>query len=178
VNRKPAHPDLDELIGLFYRNPSQLGEFDEIEAEDMPEIPRRLLAHDEHMTVTVEAHHGGLVDVDVLSTVRQPPHYARKILLRRQTDGGAVLFGLMRVNLDFLESDVRDEILSQRTPLGRVLIEHNVLREVELVSLWRLTAGSDLALHLAVAPGQVVYGRTALIHCNAEPAIELLEVVP
>jgi hypothetical protein len=38
-----------------------------------------LLAHDSHMTVTVERFHNGHVDVRVLETNITPTHYARKI---------------------------------------------------------------------------------------------------
>lgn len=177
MDHKPAHPDLDELVSLFYDDPARLGEFQEVQAADLPAAERKLLAHDEHMTVTVESFHGSLVDVKVLATQTELPHYSRMIVLRRQSDGRVVLFGLVRLNLDLLDAAVREEILSQRTPLGRVLIEHDVLRAVELVSLWRITVGPDLARYLGVPEGTVAYGRTALIHCNADPAVELLEIV-
>ena len=47
------------------------------------------------MTVTVEAHHGSLVDVKVLERKRDGDSYARKILLAKQTDGRIVQFGLV-----------------------------------------------------------------------------------
>ena len=75
-------------------------------------------------------------------------------------------------------NEVRREIESRQTPLGRVLINHNVLRQVELVQLWRIMPGPDLRTQLAIpADVPTVYGRTALIHCNGQPAVELLEVV-
>ena len=40
------------------------------------------------------------------------------------------MFGVPRLKLSLLREDVRREIEAERTPLGRVLIEHNVLREV------------------------------------------------
>jgi len=61
--------------------------------------------------------------------------------------------------------------------LGRILVQHNVLRNVELVGLWEIRAGRELAAFLGVPRETTVYGRTALIHCNGEPAVELLEIV-
>ena len=103
-------------------------------AEESPPVYRDLLVHTNHMTVTVEEHYGSLVDVQVLSTLVTQTHYARAIFLTRQSDGAAVLFGIPRVNFAYLDPQVRSEIESQSAPLGRILIKHNVLREIRLVN--------------------------------------------
>ena len=87
------------------------------------------------------------------------------------------MYGIVRLNIDALDPVVWERIESQTVPLGRVLIEHNVLREVQLCELWEITAGPSLAKCAHVEQGQVVYGRTALIYCDGEHAIELLEIV-
>jgi chorismate-pyruvate lyase len=170
-------PDLDDLVSIFYSDPAELGEFEPVEPDEMPPSSRDRLAHDDHMTVTVESHHGSPVDVEVLDCRIELPYYSRKIVLHRQTDGKVVQFGIVRLDFRFLDDQVQQEILAQDAPLGRILIEHNVLRKVELVGLWKIRAGRDLAGFLGVSPETTVYGRTALIHCNDEPAVELLEIV-
>lgn len=170
-------PDLQTLVRLFYENSIELGSFTEVVADDMPAAPRRLLAHHDHMTVTVEEYHGDRVAVEVLETRLEEPYYSRKILLRRERDRQVVQFGIVRLDFRYVDKLVRQEIESQRTPLGRVLIEHDVLRWVELVSLWRIVPGPDLRRLLALPNNEPVYGRTALIYCNGEPAVELLEIV-
>jgi hypothetical protein len=52
-----------------------------------------------------------------------------------------------------------------------------VLREVELLKVWRVHCGSALSRMFQVSPETITYGRTAMIHCDSEPAIELLEIV-
>ena len=96
------------------------------------------------MTVSVERFHASRVDVQVLATRTDGDFYSRKIVLHRQSDGRPVLFGIPRLNLRFLDDEVREEIQSERIPLGRVLIEHNILREVQLGSLYRIVPGPDL----------------------------------
>lgn len=173
----PVTPDLDELAALFYPSTEALGRFEEVAAADMPPVFQQLLAHNNHMTVTVEGYHQSPVNVRVLDKSIQGDHYARKILLARQSDGSVVQYGIMRIDLAQVSAEVRRQIESEGIPLGRVLISHNVLREVELVSLWRIEPGDELRTLLNTALGEIVYGRTALIHVAGEPAVELLEIV-
>src|SRR5947199_5384904 len=84
-------PNLEELIGLFYEKVGAVGAFKQIPAGIMPGYARTLLSHNEHMTVTVEEFHGCPIDVDVLDVVPSDTHYARRILLRRQSDRQVVL---------------------------------------------------------------------------------------
>ncbi len=164
-------------MNLFFEQPDELACFELVAAEAMPAVSRKLLAHNHHMTVTVEGHHECLVDVEVLGTHTDGDYYSRKILLNRQSDGGCVQYGIVRLNLGFLAADVRTEIEAQQRPLGRVLIEHDVLREVKLLNLFRIRPGQEMANHLGLESGEVCFGRTALIYCDGKPAIELLEVV-
>ncbi len=129
------------------------------------------------MTVTVEAFHRSPVDVQVLETSLSGQHYARKILLARQSDGGIVQFGIVRINFAHVSPAVRREIESQRVPVGRVLIQHNVLRKIHLLRLWKVTPGPDLRRLFGLATSAPTYGRTARIDFGGEPAVELLEIV-
>lgn len=172
-----ATPELDALARIFYPAIDSLGRFEEVTAAEMPPAARQLLAHDQHMTETVEAFHGCPVEVLVLDRHFTPTHYSRKILLKRQSDGRVVQFGLVRLTLHFLAPDVREEIEREAKPLGRVLIEHNVMRNVRLLSLWRVTPSDELSRWFGLPDRQICYGRTALIYCDDVPAVELLEIV-
>ncbi|HZZ30098.1 MAG TPA: hypothetical protein VFE46_19025 [Pirellulales bacterium] len=172
-----VNAELSDLVELFYDSPVALGKLEETAAAEVPPPYHQLLVHNHHMTVTVEEFYGSPVDVKVLERKRSGTIYARRILLARQTDGRIVQFGIVRLNFEFLSPEVRQEIESQQTPLGRILVRHNVLREIELVRLWRVQPGSDLCRLLAIGPEQFTYGRTAIIHCNGEPAVELLEIL-
>ncbi len=168
---------LDSLVRLFHDAPHELGRFEEVTASAMPAVYRELLAHEHHMTVTVEAHHRSPVDVEVLSRHSTPTHYAREILLRRRSDRQVVQFGIMRLNLSHLSEQVRAEVESETVPLGHVLIRFGVLRSIHVASLWRVTPGPRLAEWFGLVEPRITYGRTALIHCDDGPVVELLEVV-
>jgi chorismate-pyruvate lyase len=174
---QPLTPDLDTLVGLFFDRPERLGTFAEVSSDEMPPVYRTLLDHEHHMTVTVELHHGCHVEVRVLDVRQTLTHYARKILLVRETDQRVVQFGIMRIRLECLSPAVRAAVESQQTPLGRILVQHNVLRAVRLSSLVRVTPGEELCRHFGMQATEVTYGRTAMIDVDGEPAIELLEIV-
>ena len=129
------------------------------------------------MTVTVESHYGEKVNVGVHRCHRRGAWYSREITLVTERTGRVVQYGIVRLDTEALDEDVWKQIESQSTPLGRVLIEHNVLREVQLCGLWEVQAGDSLADLMQLDVGSQVYGRTALIYCNRTPAIELLEIV-
>ncbi len=164
---------LDSIAGAAL----ELGEFSEVAADSMPAKYRQLLAHNEHMTVAVEGFHGCPVSVQVLQSRTEDSVYIREILLRRTTDQQVVQYGIVRLQLKALDNAPRQAILSEKIPLGRVLIEHNVLREVELVDLWKIKIGPKLARLLQAELGSITYGRTAMIYFNDHPALELLEIV-
>lgn len=194
-----AEVELNELIKLFY-SPSdfetELGSFREIDRDSMPATYRQLLAHELHMTVTVEQFHNSPIELQVLATKGDDDSYSRKILLRRKSDEKGVLFGIVRIDLSVLDKHVRQEIESQQIPLGQVLINHDVLRQVKLVGLYRIAPGRELKKWFALpdlatnqsahenivssmnqTTEECLYGRTAWIFCDGRPVIELLEIV-
>jgi chorismate-pyruvate lyase len=170
-------PDTERLIRLFFRSPDAFGHLAAVDRAALPAPYNELLVHDQHMTVTVERFYGCEVDVRVLDVRSTDSQYARKILLARQSDGAVVQFGIARLNFAYLPEVVQREVRAQRIPLGRILIRHGMLRRVELVALWRVEPGPELRQLMALDGPATTYGRTALIHVNHEPAVELLEVV-
>lgn len=141
-----------------------------------PEPYNQLLVHDQHMTVTMEAYHQSSVDVRILDRKLDGDSYCREIVLLKSGTDEVVQFGIVRFNFQFVTEAVRDEIVGGQIPLGRVLINHNVLRHVDLGAILRITAGPKLAEHLRMPVGAETYGRLATIFCNHEPAVDLLEV--
>ena len=169
-------PDVQALF-QFFPPAEYITEYTEIPAEDVPSPYHDLLVHEHHMTVTVEAHHGSLVDVRVLQEHLDNDAYARKILLATQDTGKIVQFGLMRVQLRFLSDKVRREILSRQIPLGRVLIQNNVLRRIEPTAFIRVVPGPAMMKWFQLDRPIPTYGRLAMIHCNDQPAVDLVEIV-
>lgn len=194
------HIDIESLIAQFYPEADALASFEQVAT--CPPPFDQLLDHNSHMTVTVEAFHHQQVDVVVhrtcnhlsdgrsvwrgdpelqgagrLRIAEQTVAYSREITLVTHNTQKVVQYGLVRLDPSTINRDVWLEIAGEGIPLGRALINHNVLRSVELDRLWKITPGKALAALLETAPDEVVYGRTALIRCNDQPAIELVEIV-
>ena len=169
-------PDLRELF-LLFRSEEDLPQYEIIPPEEVPQPYHDLLVHEHHMTVTVEAHHGDLVNVHILQRRQDGEYYARQILLTLQKSGKVVQFGIVRVNLSFVSPEVRAEIVAGKIPFGRILINHNVLRRIEPTAYLRIHPRHVMMGWFGMSESRPVYGRLAYIHCDGQPAVELCEVV-
>lgn len=176
IPQSPNGPDLRTLATLF-PPPGGMPEYEFVPADEVPPPYDQLLVHEHHMTVTVEAFYGDLVDVRVLERKLEGDTYARKILLTLQKTGQVVQFGIMRVHLQYCSEPVRQAILAERTPLGRILIQHDVLRRIEPTAFVRVIPGPAMMQWFGLDRPRPTYGRLAYIHCNGRPAVELLEIV-
>lgn len=169
-------PSLSTLFGLFF-DPDRIPVCEPVPGGTVPRPYRELLVHTHHMTVTMEEFHRDRVLVQVLAVRQTPEWYARKILLRKQSDGTIVQFGIARVRFRFCSELVQAAILEQKSPLGRILIEHNVLRRIEPQMYFRVPSQPVLeAWFGSVAADRETFGRLGVIFCDEQPAIEVIEI--
>lgn len=155
---------------------------DLVEAELVPsdEVPSPfdgLLVHHEHMTTSLQRYHGVPVELEVLDELTNGDVYHRKILLTAQGTDHVVEVGVARINLGCTTDDVRAEIRKRETPLGDILIRHNVMRRIEPKWFFRFERPGPLLAAFDRPIEGPVYGRVGIIYFDEEPAIELLEVV-
>ncbi len=168
--------ELNALTGLFDGGDAIFGSAVHIPSAMTPEPYKQMLVHDHHMTVTMENFHGTAVDVRIIDQIDSEGLYCRKIVLLKTGTEEVVQFGIVRFNFHDVTDDVRSEIVDGKTPLGRVLIKHNVLRHIDLGAIIRVTAGEELAGLLQMKSGETTFGRLATIFCNECPAVDLLEI--
>ncbi len=173
-----SSPDLRELFEVFADlEQVDIPEFQIVAPAQVPLPYRDLLVHEHHMTVTVERFHGRPVELRVLSQRTHGHHYSRMILLTLQGTGEVVQFGIVRIDLDRCSPAVRTEVLAGRKPLGRILIEHDVLRHIDPSCFLRITPTPQMMHWFSTTESAPLWGRTATILCEGHRAIELLEVV-
>lgn len=168
--------ELQSLLELFPQPQPLVERAEHIPQALTPEPYKQMLVHDHHMTVAMESYHGCKVDVKILDRRHEGDIYCRKILLLKTGTDTVVQFGIVRFDFRYVTQAVREEILAGQTPLGRVLINHNVLRHIDLGAVLRITAGPGLAELLRMEVGGVTCGRLATIFCNRLPAVDLLEI--
>lgn len=170
------HDELDSLIELLPNEKPLMLQAEHIPAALTPQPYRRMLVHDAHMTVTMEAYHNAPIEVKVLQENADGDHYCRQSVLMKTANGSVTQFGIVRFDFRYVTEAVRKEILAGAVPLGRVLIAHNILRHVDLGAVLRITIGPRLAEIFGCDVGQVTYGRLATLFCNRQPAVDLLEI--
>lgn len=168
--------ELKTLLSLFPEPEPLIEKAEHVPSSLTPEPYKSMLVHEHHMTVTMENYYDSSVEVRVLDRAQIEDKYCRKIQLLKQGTEDVVQFGIVRFRLDYVTEQVRQEIRSEEIPLGRVLINHNVLRHIDLGAILRISCGPGLAKMFRVPPGTVTYGRMATIFCNHQPAVDLLEV--
>ncbi len=177
-----------ELVCLFADPGPSFATFRSVDRAEVPEPARTLLDHTRHMTVAMEAHHGAPLGLRVVARARDlgaaeggNPWYAREILLL-SPQGVPVQYGIVRINLAHVDAPTAAAIRAAKIPLGRVLINAGLLREVHGVRLLEVRPGPRLAslfggLPVPGVPSAPTYGRVAEISLGGHPAVELLEVV-
>ena len=171
-------PSLRELFELFNDpQPIEPPQFGYVSADELPPAFRRLLAHENHMTLALEEFHGRPVKLHVLSVANRGDEYARMILLSLDGTERIVEFGIVLLDFGLLTRDVRAEIVAGTTPLGRILIEHDVLRRISPTHFLKITPNAALMNWFGLTTPEPVYGRLATIMCDGVPAIDLLEIV-
>jgi len=168
---------LAELCEGFFEAGHEPTAFNSVEPESMPDAFRRLLVHEDHMTTQLEAYHGRPVELGVLEYRHEGDLYTRKILLTLEGTDHVVEFGIMRLDLRQIPESVGKQIIDRSAPLGAILIEHDLLRRIEPKWFLRFPGPQPQKEYFAEQDGAPVYGRIGMIHCNHEPAIELLEIV-
>ncbi|MGQ0633346.1 MAG: hypothetical protein ACT4QC_01950 [Planctomycetaceae bacterium] len=168
--------ELKKLTDLFPGGGRLIEEAEHVPAALVPEPYQRLLVHEHHMTVTMEEFYRTPVAVRVIDRSQTEDVYSREILLERSDSGRVVQFGIVRFDLSYVTQTVRDEILRETVPLGRILINYNVLRHIDLGALLKIRPGTELQRMFGCRADQVTFGRLATIFCNQKPAVDLLEI--
>lgn len=168
--------ELKKLTDLFPPGRHLIEQARHVPSALTPEPYKGLLVHEHHMTVTMEEFYRTPVVVRVLERSLDDNIYNRKIVLERSDNGKVVQFGIVRFDLSYVTPAVRDEIIHEQTPLGRILINYNVLRHIALGAILEIHPGADLQRLFGCGAHEVTYGRLATIFCNQQPAVDLLEI--
>jgi len=151
----------------------------QIDALDIPEPHRSLLVHQTDMTTTLERFDGDQIRIRVHGRRRLADDYFREVVLILENSGQPVEFGAICIHLLALPAGVRDAILEERLPLGRILNEGGVFYISQPVAFLRFASDKMIDDLLGLHGVQRLFGRrNTLLNAQSQPLAEIVEILP
>lgn len=172
---------LDHLAPLifFYGLGSARPQVTFIDAHELPDEPRLLLAHDSDMTPRLRNHHGSGIFLDVHAKGKIGDYYVRASVLKLLRDATAVEFGAIGIHLDLLPEEARRLVVEGKKPFGGILEEQAVPHSSHPRGYFRITIDHRLAELLNATEGEILYGRcNELRHGSGKTLADVVEVLP
>ena len=149
-----------------------------VRPDRIPMPYRSLLVHERDMTLTLEAHHDGRVALRTLSSFRVGHWYFRKVLLVEESSGHPVEMGVIEVDLEAFDPPVRDRILRNRVPLGRLLREGGVDYLSRPTAFLAVKPNPELLGVFWMRKAQTLYGRQTELTLNGRKIGDVVEILP
>jgi chorismate-pyruvate lyase len=170
-----AHP-LDEF---YARNGQALPPLQRIDGVEVPEPYRSLLVHESDMTSTLEAFHGGRILLEVLGRKTRGQAYFREVILRVAETREPIEFGAIKIHLDLFPEEVRQKILEEEWPLGRILKENGLAFTSSPQAYLRIASDKIINKVLELSGAQLLFGRRNTIYNETgQPLAEIVEILP
>ena len=176
---EPGLPVLHPLDEFYAQAGQPLPPLEQVDGRLMPEPHRTLLVHDNDMTPTLERFHGDRVHLQVLGRRRVGDVYFREVVLRLEGTEQAVEFGAIKINLALFVPAVREEILRERVPLGRIMADHQIPHVSRPGAYLRLASDRLINSILGLTGAQMLFGRrNTLLDPQNRPLAEIVEILP
>jgi chorismate-pyruvate lyase len=149
------------------------------EPEAVPQPFRILLVHKSDMTSTLENFYKEKLRVELLGSHTIGQEYFREVVLRLEPSQRRVEFGAIKIMLDLFPRQVREEILREKQPLGRILTESGVEFSSQPRGYFQLASDDFINRALGLNDFQVLYGRrNTLVDPWERPLAEIVEILP
>jgi hypothetical protein len=183
--RKPsASPGLSTdgmlfpLDFVYARSGVELPLVKAIDPSDIPLPYQSLLVHKIDMTLTLERHFGGRVALRPLSTFLQGPWYFRRVLLAQEYTGRPVEMGAIRIKVSAFPDRIRQKILKNDIPLGRLLRDGGVEYESRPKMFLSVTPNPEMMGVFWMREPKTLYGRRTEMFRNGAKIGDIVEVLP
>jgi hypothetical protein len=145
---------------------------------EIPPPYRSLLDHQRDMTMTLEEHCGGRVALRVLSIFSRKSWYFRRVLLSHEYSGRPVEMGAIRISLTVFAPRIRQQILSNRVPLGRVLRDGDVDHLSRPRTFLGVTPNSEMMGVFWMREPRLLYGRQTEVLIDGRKIGDIVEILP
>ena len=182
MSTRPARPRRSGLLyplDLVYRRAGiDVPHVEVVQADDIPLPYRTLLVHDSDMTLTLERHFGGRVMLRPLSTFTNRGSYFRRVLLVQEYAGQPVEMGAIRMELDAFGEKIRQQIVKNEIPLGRLLRDGRFQYTSRVKAFLQVTPNPEMMGVFWMREPRVLYGRRTEIMRRGVKIGDIVEVLP
>lgn len=174
-----ALPFVYPLDDFYARAGLPLPSIERIQAEEIPEPYRSLLAHDRDMTPTLEGFHHSNIHLRILKREQRGDFYFREVVLQLDGRETPVEFGANKVSLVLFPPKARQLILEERVPLGRILKECEIGHTTTAKAFFRVVPDELIRGVLELKSHGALYGRKAsILDPQKRPLSEIVEILP
>lgn len=149
-----------------------------LEAEELPEPYRMLLAHDRDMTGTLETYFKQAMTLRVYGKRLEGDGLFRQVVLEGVDDGQPKEFGAIRIDLSCFDDETRGLVAACRVPLGRVLREHGVAYVSNPSAYLRVMPDALLCRALGVDSGPLYGRKNELTMPDSRAIAQIIEILP
>ena len=149
-----------------------------LEAEELAEPYRTLLAHDRDMTGTLETYFNQPMALRVhVKTIEEDALY-RQVTLYGADDGRPAEFGAIRIDLSCFDEETRGLVADCQVPLGRVLREHDVAYVSNPSAYLEVEPDELLCEALQVTEGPLYGRKNELKMPDGRAIAQIIEILP
>lgn len=149
-----------------------------VQPRDIPLPYRSLLVHDDDMTLTLERHFGGQVVLRPLSTFTSRGSYFRRVLLVQEYAGRPVEMGAIRMRLDAFGARLRNKILKNEIPFGRIMRDGHFVYKSDAKAFLAVTPNPEMMGVFWMREPRILYGRRTEIIRHGTKIGDIVEVLP
>lgn len=149
-----------------------------LEAQELDEPYRTLLAHDRDMTGTLETYFKQPMTLRVHVKKIEGDSLYRQVSLLCANDGRPAEFGAIRIDLSCFDEQTRELVAACETPLGRVLREHNVAYVSNPSAYLEVTPDELLGEALGDARGPLYGRKNELKMPDGRAIAQIIEILP
>ncbi|MBG86965.1 MAG: hypothetical protein CMO80_08715 [Verrucomicrobiales bacterium] len=179
IEQSQVLPYAYPLDDFYAQQGMTLPPIDSVDGSELPEPYKSLLVHGNDMTPTLESYHGGHIHVTVMRRQTRGDFYYREVVLMRDTDDAPVEFGAIKINLGFFPTLARQDILSERLPLGRILAERKIKHASRPRAYLRIQSDDFINKALQMEGEHTLYGRRNTLWTPENKSLaEIVEILP
>lgn len=151
----------------------------QVSPEELPVAEKRLLAHQQDMTPTLEAAHGGKLQLRVLRYAASDQAVNRLVALMIDGKPDPVGMGAIHIFMERLPHEAKKRVLEWRQPFGGILLETGVIHYSRPVAFFDVIADAVIKDALGLHENLTLYGRRNTIWNSAgEELADVVEILP